>query len=227
MHVGPRAPGKAECRSPIAVLPNANEHWPPEQAAACSDNHDVHRSAVRSAVAGDKPEILNTRWHGENPRRSHGFPRLQEHVEGHGGGTGIGRITMPMIVDEIDPRSLRPLCYTTGAAEYPEVNVIIHIGSCGRTVHTFNSNAPIVKAPRIANANLPLRFRKIDCDPHYEVSGKRNGENPEDSQGLRTSPSNDGHHDSDQHHDCSQEYGDEQQIEKAHGRRGYSKYFAL
>jgi hypothetical protein len=71
-------------------------------------------------VRHHEDRVMSVGWQLEYPRDSDGFPRLEQYVEGDGGGVGYGIVTAAAIVHEVDKRTAPALGSPAGPAGYAE-----------------------------------------------------------------------------------------------------------
>src|SRR5262249_890776 len=122
-----------------------------KQTAAVAEDQKVHRSAIWTAMPREDAESPRIGRQLEGPRSRNRFARLQQDVQRHGCGSGLGTEPAASLVHEVNPGTFRSLSDASGAAVEAEINSIDVRRRCRRTLCPFHGQAPIIEAPRFAD----------------------------------------------------------------------------
>jgi hypothetical protein len=109
-------------------------------------------------MAGDESKLMSIRRDMKDTQGGGGLQRPEQCIKRDGGWSGFGRIAATPIVNQINPRSICTLRDTSGATGDAERNVVRNLRGASCPVHFFNRQRPVVKAPRISNADNSLGF---------------------------------------------------------------------
>jgi hypothetical protein len=143
-----------------------------QEAAVITD--DAATRKPDSALSGHyEPEPPRWRWHDETTPGLNGLSRMEESIEGRGG--GVRQRIDPVAVSgaKIGNDESLPLRHAASAARETEADRKRHSRPCRLTLHGVSGDAPVVRALIRVESREPLWRRDSDADQHEGVRGNR------------------------------------------------------